>query len=132
MEFLQPTCPICVRMIAALFRIAQMFDIPIKSGNQLKFFLEPVAVSLNYLKPRYKEVNMAGLSGGGWTATLYAAVDPTIRYSFPVAGSIPLYLRTGGSVGDKEQYLEEFYRIAGYPDLYVLGAYGPAVSKFRS
>jgi len=35
-----------------------------------------------------------------------------------------LYLRTGGSVGDKEQYLDEFYRIAGYPDLYLLGAYG--------
>ena len=104
---------------------AEMFDIPVKSGNQLKFFLEPVAISLNYLKPRYKEVNMAGLSGGGWTTTLYAAVDPSIRYSFPVAGSIPLYLRTGGSVGDKEQYLEEFYRIAGYPDLYVLGAHGP-------
>lgn len=104
---------------------AQLFEIPIKSGNQLKFFLEPVAISLNYLKPRYKEVNMAGLSGGGWTATLYAAVDPSIRYSFPVAGSIPLYLRTGGSVGDKEQYVEEFYRIAGYPDLYVLGSYGP-------
>ena len=103
---------------------AQMFDIPVKSGNQLKFFLEPVAISLNYLKPRYKEVHMAGLSGGGWTTTLYAAVDPSIRYSFPVAGSIPLYLRTGGSVGDKEQYLEEFYRLAGYPDLYLLGAYG--------
>ena len=66
---------------------AQMFDIPVKSGNQLKFFLEPVAISLNYLKPRYKEVHMAGLSGGGWTTTLYAAVDPSIRYSFPVAGA---------------------------------------------
>jgi hypothetical protein len=42
-----------------------------------------------------------------------------------VAGSIPLYLRIGGSVGDLEQYLDEFYRLAGYPDLYVLGAMGP-------
>ena len=44
------------------------------------------------------------------------------RYSLqlPVAGSIPLYLRTGGSVGDKEQYLDEFYKLAGYPDLYLL------------
>jgi hypothetical protein len=67
---------------------------------------------------------MAGLSGGGWTTTLYAAVDPGIRYSFPVAGTIPLYLRTGGSVGDKEQFLEEFYGLAGYPDLYLLGASG--------
>ena len=95
------------------------------SGSPLKFFLEPVAISLNALKERYKEVHMAGLSGGGWITTLYAAVDPSIRYSFPVAGTIPLYLRTGGSVGDKEQYLDEFYRLAGYPDLYLLGAYGP-------
>ena len=102
-----------------------MFDLATQSGSALKFFLEPVAISLNALKPRYKEVNMAGLSGGGWITTLYAAVDPSIRYSFPVAGTIPLYLRTGGSVGDKEQYLDEFYSIAGYQDLYLLGAYGP-------
>ena len=102
----------------------QMFDLAVESGSPLKFFLEPVAISLNALKPRYKEVHMAGLSGGGWTTTLYAAVDPGIRYSFPFAGSIPLYLRTGGSVRDKEQYLDEFYRIAGYPDLYLLGTYG--------
>jgi hypothetical protein len=103
---------------------AQMFDLAVKSGSPLKFFLEPVAISLNALKGRYKEVNMAGLSGGGWTTTLYAAIDPSIRCSFPIAGSIPLYLRTGGSVGDKEQFLEEFYSIANYPDLYLLGAYG--------
>lgn len=67
---------------------------------------------------------MTGLSGGGWTTTVYAAVDPTIRSSFPVAGTIPLYLRSGGSVGDREQFEPEFYRIAGYPDFYVLGAEG--------
>jgi hypothetical protein len=67
---------------------------------------------------------MTGLSGGGWTTTLYAAVDPTIRCSFPIAGTIPLYLRTRGSVGDREQYEQTFYRIAGYPDLYLLGASG--------
>ncbi|HUS08347.1 MAG TPA: SGNH/GDSL hydrolase family protein, partial [Bryobacteraceae bacterium] len=103
----------------------QMFDLALKSGSQLKFFLEPVAISLNELKGRYKEIHMAGLSGGGWTTTLYAAVDPSIRLSFPVAGSIPLYLRTGSSVGDKEQYLEEFYSFAGYPDLYLLGTDRP-------
>ncbi len=103
----------------------KMFDLPVSAGSALKFFLEPVAISLNALKPRYKEIHMAGLSGGGWTTTLYAAIDPAIRTSYPVAGSIPLYLRIGGSVGDLEQYLDEFYRFAGYPDLYVLGAMGP-------
>jgi hypothetical protein len=103
---------------------AQMFDLALQSGSALKFFLEPVAISLNALEKRYKEINMAGLSGGGWTTTLYAAVDQRVRSSFPIAGSIPLYLRSGGSVGDKEQYLEEFYRLASYLDLYFLGAYG--------
>ena len=45
--------------------------------------------------------------------------------SFPVAGTIPLYLRTGSSVGDREQYEATFYGLAGYPDLYVLGADSP-------
>ncbi len=102
------------------------------AGSPIKFFLMPTAVSLNYLKtqsrtgafPSYHDFHMAGLSGGGWTTTVYAAIDPTIRCSFPVAGTIPLYLRTRGSVGDREQYESTFYRIASYPDLYILGAHG--------
>jgi hypothetical protein len=102
------------------------------TGSVMKFFLEPVAACLNYLKtksaadgfPLYQDFNMVGLSGGGWTTTVYAAIDPTIKLSFPVAGTIPLYLRSDGSVGDTEQFLTNFYQIAGYPDLYVLGSYG--------
>jgi len=30
-----------------------------------------------------------GLSGGGWTTTLAAALDPRIQLSLPVAGSVP-------------------------------------------
>jgi len=82
------------------------------SGSPMKFFLEPTAASLNYLKtksrsgdfPGYRVFHMAGLSGGGWATTVYAAIDPTIQCSFPVAGSIPLYLRSGGSIGDREQF----------------------------
>src|SRR5439155_16801794 len=72
----------------------------------------------------YHDFHMTGLSGGGWATTIYAAIDPTIRCSFPVAGTIPLYLRTKGSVGDREQFEPTFYGIAGYPDLYILGAQG--------
>jgi len=101
-------------------------------GSPMKFFLEPVAAFLNYLKtksvagsfPVYQNFSMVGLSGGGWTTTVYAAVDPRIDFSFPVAGTIPLYLRSGGSIGDTEQTLASFYQIAGYPDLYILGSYG--------
>jgi hypothetical protein len=110
---------------------ARMFDLAVSSGSPLKFFLEPVAISLNALKPRYKEIHMVGLSGGGWTTTLYAAIDPQIRSSFPVAGTIPLYLRSRGSVGDKEQHLDEFYSLAGYLDLYLLGSYGPGRNQIQ-
>jgi pimeloyl-ACP methyl ester carboxylesterase len=100
------------------------------AGSPLRYFLEPVAVSLNYLRmkprvdhfPLYREVNMVGLSGGGWVTTVYAAIDPRIRHSVSVAGSIPLASRAGSSVGDLEQTLEDFYRVAGYPDLYLLGS----------
>jgi hypothetical protein len=102
------------------------------TGSPIKYFLEPTALGLNYLKsrsradhfPKYRAFHITGLSGGGWTTTVYAAIDPTIRCSFPVAGTIPLYLRIGGSVGDREQYEPSFYGLAGYPDLYVLGAHG--------
>jgi len=93
----------------------------------LRFFLEPEIVSLNYLveKVNYQDINMVGLSGGGWTTNLLAAIDERIKYSFSVAGSMPVYYRSGGSMGDIEQFLPDMYReIAGYPDLYVLGAYG--------
>ncbi len=109
----------------------RLFAVPV-TGSPIKLFLQPVAVSLNYLEtwsrrhafPRYRIFHMVGLSGGGWTTTLYAAMDPRIRCSFPVAGSIPLYLRSGGSVGDREQFDPAFYSRAGYPDLYILGAEG--------
>jgi hypothetical protein len=102
------------------------------TGSPMKYFLEPTAISLNHLKtrsrasrfPKYRTFHMTGLSGGGWTTTVYAAIDPTIRCSFPVAGTIPLYLRSGGSVGDREQYEPACYGLAGYPDLYILGAHG--------
>src|SRR2546430_8351226 len=108
-----------------------MFDLT-TPGSPIKYFLEPTALSLNYLKarrrydhfPKYRAFHMTGLSGGGWTTTVYAAIDPRIRLSFPIAGPIPLYLRSGGSVGDREQFEPSFYRLAGYPDLYILGSHG--------
>lgn len=107
------------------------------TGSPMKYFLEPVAISLNYLKkrssadrfPNYRRFHMTGLSGGGWATTVYAAIDPTISRSIPIAGTIPLYLRSGGSIGDREQIEPSFYGIAGYPDLYILGASGPGRSQ---
>jgi hypothetical protein len=104
----------------------------LKTGSPIKFFLEPVAVGLNYLQrsyPNYREFSMVGLSGGGWTTTVYAGIDRRIKLSFPVAGTVPLYLPEGSR--DVEQQLADFYKIAGYPDLYVLGSYGSGRKQFQ-
>ncbi len=108
-----------------------LFDNPPPTGSPLRYFLEPVAVALNYLKtcadrdgfPKYAQYDMVGLSGGGWLTTVYAALDPTILISIPVAGTLPLYLRSPIE-GDPEQLHPPFYSLAGYPDLYVMGAQG--------
>lgn len=94
----------------------------------IKFFVEPIAVALNHVAKRYapEDVVMIGLSGGGWTTTLYAAIDPRVRLSFPVAGTLPDYLRVGrpGDKGDWEQSYPDLYKTANYLDLYVMGAAG--------
>lgn len=118
----------------------QMFALK-TTGSPIKFFLEPTAITINYLGdakkaqanqfPRYNVFHMIGLSGGGWTTTVYAALDPRIRCSFSVAGTMPLYLRSGGSIGDREQFEPSFYRLGGYPDLYILGAQGPGRSQIQ-
>ncbi len=98
----------------------------LQTGSPLQFFLEPIAQAINYIQRTYSSVyhdfNMVGLSGGGWTTTVYAAIDPRIVLSFPVAGSIPLDLHDG--TRDSEQRDASFYNIAGYRDLYVLGSFG--------
>lgn len=95
--------------------------------DPIRLFLEPVTTCLNHVlkttSPR--EIVMIGLSGGGWTTTLYAAIDPRVKKSIPVAGSLPDYLRTmARDIGDWEQSYPDFYRIANYLDLYILGSSG--------
>jgi len=103
------------------------FATPIE-GHPIKYFIEPVVTILNYLEyeKRYTTVSMVGISGGGWTTTLAAAIDKRISESFPVAGSYPIFLRSGDNRdwGDWEQTAPELYRNVNYLELYVLGATG--------
>ena len=54
----------------------------------LRYFVEPVAVSINCADADYDVAGMIGLSGGGWTTVVYAALDPRIRRSYSVAGTV--------------------------------------------
>lgn len=91
-----------------------------------RFFLEPVVLAINYaMELGYKQVVMAGLSGGGWTTTLLAAIDPRISLSIPVAGSIPCDFWHNS--WDFEQYCDnKWAMVANYTSLYVLAALEPS------
>ncbi len=95
--------------------------------SPIKFFMEPIAVSLNYLDENYNfsSYHMVGLSGGGWTTTLYSAIDDRITQNYSVAGSVPIYLRSIiKNHGDYEQWVPELYQITNYLDLYILSSFG--------
>ena len=101
-----------------------------KGGSSLRFFIEPVVSGINYFikqKPKHRDICMIGLSGGGWTTHLAAALDSRIGLSIPVAGAYPLYLRDHypGSRGDAEQVMPALYKDrATWLDLYILSGYG--------
>jgi uncharacterized protein YjbI with pentapeptide repeats len=95
--------------------------------SPISYFVEPIAVSLNFIDKNfdYNNYHMLGVSGGGWTTVIYPAIDQRISHATSVAGSIPLELRTlERDMGDYEQRLPELYRIANYYDLYVLASFG--------
>ncbi|HLH21827.1 MAG TPA: hypothetical protein VK066_04855 [Chloroflexota bacterium] len=99
--------------------------------SPLELFLNPIPITLNYLRANYAftEYDMTGISGGGWTTTLYAAIDPTIQQSFPVAGSYPMYLWAPPcppGPGDYEQNGVSLFKdeLVDYTELYVLAGYG--------
>jgi hypothetical protein len=108
----------------------QMTFLTPSSGHPVRYFLDPVLIMVNYLKSiQFDNIMMIGISGGGWTTTLSAALDTRISKSFPVAGSLPFYLRSRdmhnqSTFGDYEQYAPEIYRVANYLDLYIMGAFG--------
>lgn len=113
----------------------QLKFLKMKSGHPVQLFLTPVAVCLNHAQQLgYESIYMTGVSGGGWTTTIYSALDPRVRRSYPVAGSLPLHLREdtkrsnsaqrAADWGDYEQSIPELYSLANYLDLYILSSYG--------
>ena len=108
--------------------------IPIDDGHQtmrylehpLYFYIAPVIQVINFAvnKRGFDQVFMAGLSGGGWTTHLAAAVDSRIVKSFAVAGSYPNYIRvidrSSEAWGDFEQTYFPLFKYIDYLDLYVM------------
>ncbi len=93
--------------------------------HPLSYFLAPVRVYLDeFVKSgEYSSIHLVGLSGGGWTVTVYAALDPRVATAFSVAGDIPSSWRNplSFSFGDYEQV--EIVKFADYHDLYIMALY---------
>ena len=100
----------------------------ITDGSPIRYFIEPVIAAINQAEMReVQPVFMVGLSGGGWTTVLSAALDTRIRASYPVAASLPMGLRFDRprkNWGTWEETLPELYHLASYEDLYIMGAQG--------
>ena len=99
----------------------------------LRMFFEPILRALNHVERTgpYELVAMLGLSGGGWVTTVYAALDPRVDRSYPVAGSMPFFLWEEHPIshrhedeGDYEQRLQGLFSLASHLDLYTMGASG--------
>src|SRR5208282_1909652 len=116
-------------------------------GNTaMSYFFDPAVQAMNYWDANFsfRDYNMMGLSGGGWTTTILPALDPRIKISIPVAGSWPGIIFAGslacsdGICGDgcstvncAEQSWSNFFSVAGYIDLYMMASYGPNRRQFQ-
>jgi hypothetical protein len=94
-------------------------DVASHGALTLSDFLGPVIGAINTLDAGpYDTFYMTGLSGGGWTTHLAAALDVRIAKSYPIAGSLPLDMTASR---DNEQLLPDL-NITDYLDIYALGA----------
>ena len=95
--------------------------------SPISYFFTPISYTLNYLDDNYNFTNyyMIGISGGGWTSTIYPAIDTRITKSFAVNGSLPLFLMLSPKdVGDYENFYPDLLKIANYLELYIMSSYG--------
>lgn len=115
----------------------------------IRYFLEPVVLAVNFAVAQgYRHVALLGLSGGGWTTTVAAAIDPRLTLSVPTAGSTPKFssayyphwvpdLPEGqgkgeGGGGDYEQArARSIYDACDFTCMYVLGALEPGRAQLQ-
>jgi len=93
----------------------------------IKFFLEPVIVTLNQIDIDYSfnSYDMIGKNEGGWTTIVVSALDDRIKNSYSISGSFPLWMSSNSkNFAGYEHHLPSFYKIANYLELYIMSSYG--------
>ena len=105
----------------------QFFLLDSPQFSSIKFFVEPVAISLNHIDQmmlEFKSYNMVGVSGGGWTTIVYSAIDDRISQNYSVAGMYPAYLQQLYRPADYERIVSQLYDTANVLELFTMSAYG--------
>lgn len=115
-------------------------------GNAaMQYFLEPAIQAMNYWQSHgtFSQDDFVGISGGGWTGSVLQALDPRVRTAVVTSGSLPgtqfccqsfpisQLPNQGDSSFAAEQSWTPFYSIAGYVDLYLMGASGPGREQLQ-
>lgn len=104
----------------------QFFLLDSLSFSSIKFFVEPVAISLNYIDKmfEFKSYNMVGISGGGWTTIVYSAIDDRISQNYSVTGMYPAYLQQLYLPGEYERVVSQLYDTVNALEFFTMSAYG--------
>jgi hypothetical protein len=115
-------------------------------GNAaMQYFLEPAIQAMNYWQAHqtFSRDDIVGLSGGGWSGAVLQALDPRVTTAVLTAGSLPgtqfccnsFPISDLPNQGDAsfaaEQSWAPFYSIAGFVDLYLMGASGPGREQLQ-
>jgi len=102
----------------------------------LRWFLDPALQSIDWAlsKQSYKQIIVAGRSGGGWTAGLLGALDPRINTTVVINGSMPFFVKGHRvkDIGDWEQTSSRIYNKVDYGDLYLLSAFEEGRTAYYS
>ena len=102
--------------------------IGLDDGEILSLFFTPIASAVNYALNNLKadRIFAIGFSGGAWAVQVYSALDPRVQRTYPIAGSLPIPLRTQHEMqfSDMEQWYEPLLSISNYFELYLLSSYG--------
>jgi hypothetical protein len=115
--------------MVANHNVFAMLDLPHDSAAA--YFVAHIEGFLDRYGSAYRRVAMFGRSGGGWTTTIAAAVDPRILCSVSFFGTLPMRLRLPlpsepadalRDLGDFEQFGLYLFKRLDYLDLYALAA----------
>lgn len=97
--------------------------------SPLQLYVDPIALSLNYIDDHYQydSYHFLGVADGTWEGVVYPAIDPRIKTSMVINPPLPFFIATNSASASLQNYEylhPQLSAIANYPELYVMASYG--------